>query len=296
MKNIVVIGAGTMGNGIAHTFAQSGFQVSLVDVKQENLDKALKTITTNLDRIIAKGNLTEEEKSSTLGNITTFTDLKDAAPNANLIVEAATENLELKLKIFAQIDELAPESCILATNTSSISITQIAAATKRPEKVIGMHFMNPVPIMKLVEIIKGYSTSKDTFDTIFEMSKNLGKVPVEVNDYPGFVANRILMPMINEAIETLYNGVAGVEEIDTVMKLGMAHPMGPLQLADFIGLDVCLAILNVMYDGFKNPKYAPNPLLVNMVMAGKKGVKSGEGFYDYSESKKAEKVSKMFLK
>ncbi len=296
MKNIVVIGAGTMGNGIAHTFAQSGFQVSLVDVKQENLDKALKTITTNLDRIIAKGNLTEEEKSSTLGNITTFTDLKDAAPNANLIVEAATENLELKLKIFAQIDELAPENCILATNTSSISITQIAAATKRPEKVIGMHFMNPVPIMKLVEIIKGYSTSKDTFDTIFEMSKNLGKVPVEVNDYPGFVANRILMPMINEAIETLYNGVAGVEEIDTVMKLGMAHLMGPLQLADFIGLDVCLAILNVMYDGFKNPKYAPNPLLVNMVMAGKKGVKSGEGFYDYSESKKAEKVSKMFLK
>ncbi|MFC0343864.1 3-hydroxyacyl-CoA dehydrogenase family protein [Epilithonimonas hispanica] len=296
MKNIVVIGAGTMGNGIAHTFAQSGFQVSLVNVKQENLDKALKTITSNLDRIIAKGNLTEEEKSSTLGNITTFTDLKDAAPNANLIVEAATENLELKLKIFAQIDELAPESCILATNTSSISITQIAAATKRPEKVIGMHFMNPVPIMKLVEIIKGYSTSKETFDTIFEMSKNLGKVPVEVNDYPGFVANRILMPMINEAIETLYNGVAGVEEIDTVMKLGMAHPMGPLQLADFIGLDVCLAILNVMYDGFKNPKYAPNPLLVNMVMAGKKGVKSGEGFYDYSESKKAEKVSKMFLK
>ncbi|PZU90928.1 MAG: 3-hydroxybutyryl-CoA dehydrogenase [Chryseobacterium sp.] len=296
MKNIVVIGAGTMGNGIAHTFAQSGFTVSLVDVKQENLDKALKTITTNLDRIIAKGNLTEEEKAKTLGNITTFTDLKDAALSADLIVEAATENLELKLKIFAQIDSLAPENCILATNTSSISITQIAAATKRPEKVIGMHFMNPVPIMKLVEIIKGYSTSKETFDSIFEMSKNLGKVPVEVNDYPGFVANRILMPMINEAIETLYNGVAGVEEIDTVMKLGMAHPMGPLQLADFIGLDVCLAILNVMYDGFKNPKYAPNPLLVNMVMAGKKGVKSGEGFYDYSESKKAEKVSKMFLK
>ncbi|WP_333852190.1 3-hydroxyacyl-CoA dehydrogenase family protein [Epilithonimonas sp.] len=296
MKNIVVIGAGTMGNGIAHTFAQSGFQVSLVDVKQDNLDRALKTITTNLDRIIAKGNLTEEEKANTLGNITTFTDLKDATPNADLIVEAATENLDLKLKIFNQIDELAPENCILATNTSSISITQIAAATKRPEKVIGMHFMNPVPIMKLVEIIKGYSTSKETFDIIFEMSKQLGKVPTEVNDYPGFVANRILMPMINEAIETLYNGVAGVEEIDTVMKLGMAHPMGPLQLADFIGLDVCLAILNVMYDGFKNPKYAPNPLLVNMVMAGKKGVKSGEGFYDYSESKKAEKVSKMFLK
>ncbi|MPS72195.1 MAG: 3-hydroxybutyryl-CoA dehydrogenase [Chryseobacterium sp.] len=295
-KNIVVIGAGTMGNGIAHTFAQSGFTVNLVDVKQENLDKALKTITTNLDRIIAKGNLTEEEKAQTLGNIKTFTDIKDAVTTADLIVEAATENLDLKLRIFSQMDELAPENCILATNTSSISITQIAAATKRPEKVIGMHFMNPVPIMKLVEIIKGYSTSKDTFDVIFEMSKNLGKIPVEVNDYPGFVANRILMPMINEAIETLYNGVAGVEEIDTVMKLGMAHPMGPLQLADFIGLDVCLAILNVMYEGFKNPKYAPNPLLVNMVMAGKKGVKSGEGFYDYSESKKAEKVSKMFLK
>lgn len=296
MKNIVVIGAGTMGNGIAHTFAQSGFAVSLVDVNQNSLDKAIQTITTNLDRIIAKGNLTEEEKAKTLANITTFTDLKEAAPNSDLIVEAATENLDLKLKIFKQIDELAPENCILATNTSSISITQIAAATNRPEKVIGMHFMNPVPIMKLVEIIKGYSTSKETFDTIFEMSKQLGKVPTEVNDYPGFVANRILMPMINEAIETLYNGVAGVEEIDTVMKLGMAHPMGPLQLADFIGLDVCLAILNVMYDGFKNPKYAPNPLLVNMVMAGKKGVKSGEGFYDYSESKKAEKVSKMFLK
>lgn len=296
MKNIVVIGAGTMGNGIAHTFAQSGFSVSLVDVKQDNLDLALKTITNNLDRIIAKGNLTDDEKKETLGNIRTFTNIADAATDADLIVEAATENLELKLKIFQQIDELAPERCILATNTSSISITQIAAATQRPEKVIGMHFMNPVPIMKLVEIIKGYSTSKATFDAIFEMSKNLGKVPVEVNDYPGFVANRILMPMINEAIETLYNGVAGVEEIDTVMKLGMAHPMGPLQLADFIGLDVCLAILNVMHDGFKNPKYAPNPLLVNMVMAGKKGVKSGEGFYDYSDSKKAEKVSKMFLK
>ncbi len=296
MKNIVVIGAGTMGNGIAHTFAQSGYAVSLVDVKKDNLDLALKTITNNLDRIIAKGNLTDDEKKETLGNIRTFTNIRDAATTADLIVEAATENLELKLKIFRQIDELAPEHCILATNTSSISITQIAAATQRPEKVIGMHFMNPVPIMKLVEIIKGYSTSKETFDAIFEMSKNLGKVPMEVNDYPGFVANRILMPMINEAIETLYNGVAGVEEIDTVMKLGMAHPMGPLQLADFIGLDVCLAILNVMYDGFKNPKYAPNPLLVNMVMAGKKGVKSGEGFYDYSETRKAEKVSSMFLK
>lgn len=296
IKNIVVIGAGTMGNGIAHTFAQSGFNVNLVDVSQDALDKGLKTITTNLDRIIAKGNLTEEQKAETLGNITTFTELKNAASNADLIVEAATENQDLKLKIFGQMDEFAPENCILATNTSSISITKIAASTKRADKVIGMHFMNPVPIMKLVEIIKGYSTSKETFDIIYEMSKTLGKVPVEVNDYPGFVANRILMPMINESIETLYNGVAGVEEIDTVMKLGMAHPMGPLQLADFIGLDVCLAILNVMYDGFKNPKYAPNPLLVNMVMAGKLGVKSGEGFYDYSESKKAEKVAKMFAK
>ncbi len=295
IKNIVVIGAGTMGNGIAHTFAQSGFKVNLVDVSQEALDRGLKTITTNLDRIIAKGNLTEEQKAETLGNITTFTALNEAVGSADLIVEAATENLDLKLKIFGQMDELAPAGCILATNTSSISITKIAAATKRADKVIGMHFMNPVPIMKLVEIIKGYSTSKETFDAIYEMSKTLGKVPVEVNDYPGFVANRILMPMINESIETLYNGVAGVEEIDTVMKLGMAHPMGPLQLADFIGLDVCLAILNVMYDGFKNPKYAPNPLLVNMVTAGKLGVKSGEGFYDYSESKKAEKVSKMFL-
>ncbi|WP_407405132.1 3-hydroxybutyryl-CoA dehydrogenase [Chryseobacterium sp.] len=296
MKNIVVIGAGTMGNGIAHTFAQSGFSVNLVDVSQEALDKGIKTITTNLDRIIAKGNLTEEQKEGTLSNITTFTTLKDAVSDAHLIVEAATENLELKLKIFGQMDEFAPENCILSTNTSSISITKIAAATKRADKVIGMHFMNPVPIMKLVEIIKGYSTSEETFDLVYNMSQTLGKVPVEVNDYPGFVANRILMPMINESIETLYNGVAGVEEIDTVMKLGMAHPMGPLQLADFIGLDVCLAILNVMYDGFKNPKYAPNPLLVNMVMAGKLGVKSGEGFYDYSESKKAEKVAKMFTK
>lgn len=295
MKNIVVIGAGTMGNGIAHTFAQTGFKVNLVDVSNEALEKGLKTITANLDRIVAKGNLTEEQKLSTLANISTSTTLEDAATNADLIVEAATENLDLKLKIFRQMDELAPENCILATNTSSISITKIASVTNRPEKVIGMHFMNPVPIMKLVEIIKGYSTSGETFEAVYEMSKNLGKTPVEVNDYPGFVANRILMPMINESIETLYNGVAGVEEIDTVMKLGMAHPMGPLQLADFIGLDVCLAILNVMYDGFKNPKYAPNPLLVNMVTAGKLGVKSGEGFYDYSESKKAEKVSKMFL-
>jgi 3-hydroxybutyryl-CoA dehydrogenase len=296
MKNIVVIGAGTMGNGIAHTFAQTGFQVKLVDIKIENLNRALETITKNLDRIVAKGNISEEQKNETLQNITCETSLQEAAKNADLIVEAATENLDLKLKIFAQMDEYSPENCILATNTSSISITKIASATNRPEKVIGMHFMNPVPIMKLVEIIKGYTTSKETFDDIFEMSKTLGKTPVEVNDYPGFVANRILMPMINEAIETLHHGVAGVEEIDTVMKLGMAHPMGPLQLADFIGLDVCLAILNVMYDGFKNPKYAPNPLLVNMVMAGKKGIKSGEGFYDYSESRKAEKVAKMFAK
>lgn len=296
MTNITVIGAGTMGNGIAHTFAQAGFKVNLADISQEALDKGLKTITTNLDRIIAKGNLTEDQKNETLGNITTFTELSEAVNSADLVVEAATENLELKLKIFRQMDEFSPENCILATNTSSISITQIAAVTKRPEKVIGMHFMNPVPVMKLVEIIKGYSTSQETYDAVAEMSKTLGKTPVEVNDYPGFVANRILMPMINESIETLYNNVAGVEEIDSVMKLGMSHPMGPLQLADFIGLDVCLAILNVMYDGFKNSKYAPNPLLVNMVMAGKLGVKSGEGFYDYSESKKAEKVSKMFLK
>ena len=296
MKNIVVIGAGTMGNGIAHTFAQAGFTVNLVDLKKANLDRALQIISKNLDRIIAKGNMTDEQKANTLNNISTYTTLEECAAQADLIVEAASENLDLKLKIFKQMDELAPENCILATNTSSISITKIASVTNRPEKVIGMHFMNPVPIMKLVEIIKGYSTSKETFDVIYELSKTLGKVPTEVNDYPGFVANRILMPMINEAIETLYNGVASVEEIDTVMKLGMAHPMGPLQLADFIGLDVCLAILNVMHDGFKNPKYAPNPLLVNMVTAGKLGVKSGEGFYDYAESRKAEKVSKMFAK
>ncbi|HAY3536731.1 3-hydroxybutyryl-CoA dehydrogenase [Elizabethkingia anophelis] len=295
-KNIVVIGAGTMGNGIAHTFAQTGFKVNLVDISQEALDRGIKTITTNLDRIIAKGNLTEEEKANTLANISTFTALEDAVKDADLIVEAATENIDLKLKIFQQMDAAAPADCILATNTSSISITKIASVTSRPEKVIGMHFMNPVPIMKLVEIIKGYSTSKETFSAIYEMSKTLGKVPVEVNDYPGFVANRILMPMINEAIYSLYEGVAGVEEIDTVMKLGMAHPMGPLQLADFIGLDVCLSIMNVLYDGFKNPKYAPCPLLVNMVTAKKLGVKSGEGFYDYSESKKAEKISKQFAK
>jgi len=296
MKNIAVIGAGTMGNGIAHTFAQSGFTVKLIDISEASLERGMKTIATNLDRMVAKGTITEDDKHKTIGNIITYTDMKDGVVGVDLVVEAATENINLKLKIFEQLEELTDENVILATNTSSISITQIAAVTKRADKVIGMHFMNPVPIMKLVEIIKGYSTSKETFDTIYNLSKTLGKTPTEVNDYPGFVANRILMPMINEAIETLYNGVAGVEEIDTVMKLGMAHPMGPLQLADFIGLDVCLSILNVMYDGFKNPKYAPNPLLVNMVMAGKMGVKSGEGFYDYSESKKAEKVSKQFLK
>lgn len=296
MKKIAVIGAGTMGNGIAHTFAQSGFTVKLIDISEASLERGMKTIATNLDRMVAKGTITEEDKHKTIGNIITYTDMKDGVVGVDLVVEAATENVGLKLKIFEQLEELTESNVILATNTSSISITQIAASTKRADKVIGMHFMNPVPIMKLIEIIKGYSTSKETFDTIYNLSKTLGKVPVEVNDYPGFVANRILMPMINEAIETLYNGVAGVEEIDTVMKLGMAHPMGPLQLADFIGLDVCLSILNVMYDGFKNPKYAPNPLLVNMVMAGKLGVKSGEGFYDYSESKKAEKVSKQFIK
>ncbi len=296
MKNIAVIGAGTMGNGIAHTFAQSGFTVKLIDISEASLERGMKTIATNLDRMVTKGTISEEDKHKTIGNIITYTDMKDGVVGVDLVVEAATENINLKLKIFEQLEELTESNVILATNTSSISITQIAAATKRADKVIGMHFMNPVPIMKLVEIIKGYSTSKETFDTIYNLSKTLGKTPTEVNDYPGFVANRILMPMINEAIETLYNGVAGVEEIDTVMKLGMAHPMGPLQLADFIGLDVCLSILNVMYDGFKNPKYAPNPLLVNMVMAGKLGVKSGEGFYDYSESKKAEKVSKQFIK
>jgi 3-hydroxybutyryl-CoA dehydrogenase len=295
MKNVTVIGAGTMGNGIAHTFAQSGFKVSLVDRSQESIDQGLGIIAKNLDRMIAKERITEADKEATLSNITSFTDLKEGVSKADLVVEAATENLGLKLQIFGDLDQFAPADCILSTNTSSISITQIAAATQRPDKVIGMHFMNPVPIMKLVEIIRGYSTSDEVTTTIMELSKQLGKTPTEVNDYPGFVANRILMPMINEAIETLFNGVAGVEEIDTVMKLGMAHPMGPLQLADFIGLDVCLSILNVMHDGFKNPKYAPCPLLVNMVMAGKKGVKSGEGFYDYSASRKAEVVSKSFL-
>jgi 3-hydroxybutyryl-CoA dehydrogenase len=294
MKNIAVIGAGTMGNGIAHTFAQSGYKVQLIDISQASLDKGIATITKNLDRQLAKERITEAQKQATLDNITTFTDMTEGVEYAGLVVEAATENVDLKLKIFRDLDAATGEDTILATNTSSISITQIAAVTNRPEKVIGMHFMNPVPIMKLVEIIRGYNTSDEVTTAIMDMSKDLGKVPVEVNDYPGFVANRILMPMINEAIETLYNGVAGVYEIDTVMKLGMAHPMGPLQLADFIGLDVCLSILGVMHDGFKNPKYAPCPLLVNMVRAGKLGIKSGEGFYDYSESRKAENVAKMF--
>ena len=294
MNKIAVIGAGTMGNGIAHVFAQSGFQVNLIDISESSLEKGVATITKNLDRMLAKEKISESDKSSTLERISTFTSLEGGVKGTDLVVEAATENLTIKLKIFEDLDSLCEANTILATNTSSISITQIAAATKRPDKVIGMHFMNPVPIMKLVEIIRGYSTSDAVTQTIMELSQKLGKTPTEVNDYPGFVANRILMPMINEAIETLYNGVAGVSEIDTVMKLGMAHPMGPLQLADFIGLDVCLSILNVMYDGFKNPKYAPCPLLVNMVMAGKLGVKSGEGFYDYTESRKAEKVSSQF--
>lgn len=294
MKNIAVIGAGTMGNGIAHTFAQSGFKVSLIDISEAAIERGINTIITNLDRMIAKGTITEADKKATIENIITYTDIKDGVVNADLVVEAATENVTLKLNIFKELSEVCKEEVILASNTSSISITQIASVVNNPSRVIGMHFMNPVPIMKLVEIIRGYNTTDEVTKTIMDLSEKLGKVPVEVNDYPGFVANRILMPMINESIETLYNGVAGVKEIDTVMKLGMAHPMGPLQLADFIGLDVCLSILNVMYDGFKNPKYAPCPLLVNMVMAGKLGVKSGEGFYDYSESKKAEKVAKMF--
>lgn len=294
MKNVAVIGAGTMGNGIAHTFAQSGFKVQLIDVSEAALKRGLNTITKNLDRMVAKERISEAQKEETLGNITTFTNITEGVEYASLVIEAATENLDLKLKIFKQLDEDCPDDTILATNTSSISITQIAAVTSRPEMVIGMHFMNPVPIMKLVEIIRGYNTSDAITNIIMEMSRTLGKTPVEVNDYPGFVANRILMPMLNESIETLYNGVAGVQEIDTVMKLGMAHPMGPLQLADFIGLDICLSILNVMYDGFKNPKYAPCPLLVNMVRAGKLGIKSGEGFYDYSESRKAEKVAEQF--
>jgi len=296
MKNIAVIGAGTMGNGIAHTFAQFDYKVNLIDVSPTSLDKGVETITKNLDRMVSKETISEDDKNRTLKNITTFTNLEEGVKNIDLVVEAATENVDLKLKIFRDLDKFCPKNTILASNTSSISITQIASVTSRPGMVIGMHFMNPVPIMKLVEIIKGYSTNEETFKTVVELSKKLNKVPVEVNDYPGFVANRILMPMINEAVETLYNGVAGVKEIDTVMILGMAHPMGPLALADFIGLDVCLSILKVMYEGFKNPKYAPCPLLVNMVMAGKLGAKSGEGFYDYSQNRKAENVSSQFSK
>ena len=296
MKNIAVIGAGTMGNGIAHVFAQFGHTVTLIDVSQDALDKAKATITKNLDRQVSKGTLSEEEKLITLSNITTDTSIENGVKNVQLVVEAATENIELKLKIFNELDRVCAPEVILASNTSSISITKIASVTNRPDKVIGMHFMNPVPVMKLVEIIRGYSTSDEVTALIMDTSRKLNKVPVEVNDYPGFVANRILMPMINEAIYTLYEGVAGVEEIDTVMKLGMAHPMGPLQLADFIGLDVCLAIMRVLHDGFGNPKYAPCPLLVNMVTAGKKGVKSGEGFYSWTHGTKELVVAANFSK
>lgn len=294
MKNITVIGAGTMGNGIAHVFAQNNFKVQLVDISADALDKALLRIESNLGRLLSKEKISEATLKTTLSNITLNTSMEEGLKNADLVIEAATENTHLKLKIFADIDAMAPAKAILATNTSSISITKIAAITKRPDKVIGMHFMNPVPLMKLVEVIRGYSTSDEVTEQIMALSADLNKVPVEVNDYPGFIANRILMPMINEAVFSLFEGVAGVYEIDTVMKLGMAHPMGPLQLADFIGLDVCLAILKVLQDGFGNPKYAPCPLLVNMVNAGKLGVKSGEGFYDYSESRKAEKIAKQF--
>ncbi|MDA0719456.1 MAG: 3-hydroxybutyryl-CoA dehydrogenase [Bacteroidetes bacterium] len=294
MKNVAVIGAGTMGNGIAHTFAQNDFRVQLIDVSKQALDKGLSTIEANLDRMLAKGSITQEIKTKTLANITTYTSLEAGVEYASLVVEAATEQEALKKSIFKDLDRFCPDDTILATNTSSISITAIAAVTNRPDRVIGMHFMNPVPLMKLVEIISGYSTSQETFQVVKEMSEKLGKTPVSVQDYPGFVANRILIPMINEAIFTLHTGVAGVKEIDQIMKLGMAHPMGPLQLADFIGLDVCLSILNVMHQGFKESKFAPCPLLVNMVQAGKLGVKSKEGFYDYSESKKAEKVAARF--
>ncbi len=296
IKNISVIGAGTMGNGIAHVFAQNGFAVNLIDVNPTQLQRALATIGKNLDRQITKGTITEADKKTTLQNISILSDIPEGVKNAELIIEAATENLELKASIFHKMDEASPANCILATNTSSISITKIAAITKRPELVIGMHFMNPVPVMKLVEVINGYSTKKEVTDTIVALSKQLGKIPCIVNDYPGFIANRILMPMINEAIYSLYEGVAGVEEIDTVMKLGMAHPMGPLQLADFIGLDVCLSIMHVLHDGFGNPKYAPCPLLVNMVTAGRLGIKSGEGFYLYNAASKDLVVSPSFSK
>jgi 3-hydroxybutyryl-CoA dehydrogenase len=296
MTTIAVIGAGTMGNGIAHVFAQNGYKVNLIDVNEAQLEKAKTTIAKNLDRQVTKGSITEDIKTSTLNNITTYTELTSGVKDAQLVIEAATENVDLKLKIFKQIDDAAPEGCILATNTSSISITKIAAVTKRPQQVIGMHFMNPVPVMKLVEIINGYATNNTVSTTIAALSKKIGKIPCVVNDYPGFIANRILMPMINEAIYSLYEGVAGVAEIDTVMKLGMAHPMGPLQLADFIGLDVCHSILKVLQDGFGNPKYAPCPLLVNMVLAGKLGVKNGEGFYLYTPDSKDLVVSSQFLK
>ena len=296
INKVAVIGAGTMGNGIAHVFAQAGYSVTLIDVSAPQLEKAIATITKNFDRQVSKGAVTEEQKQTALSNIITQTDLAIGVSKADLVVEAATENTELKLKIFQQIDAAAPAGCLLATNTSSISITKIAAATKRPGLVIGMHFMNPVPVMKLVEIINGYATKKEVTNTIVELSRKLGKIPCVVNDYPGFIANRILMPMINEAIYSLYEGVAGVEEIDTVMKLGMAHPMGPLQLADFIGLDVCHSILKVLHDGFGNPKYAPCPLLVNMVTAGKLGIKTGEGFYTYTAGSKDFVVSERFKK
>jgi 3-hydroxybutyryl-CoA dehydrogenase len=295
IKNIAVIGAGTMGNGIAHVFAQNGFSVTLIDVSQNQLDKAIANIKKNLDRQISKNIISEEIKNKTIQNISTFTSLKEGVEKSDLVIEATTENLNLKLKIFREIDEFASLNCILASNTSSISITKIASVTKRPSRVIGIHFMNPVPVMKLVEIINGYSTDKKVSETILNLSNQIGKVPCEVNDYPGFVANRILMPMINEAIYTLYENVAGVEEIDTIMKLGMAHPMGPLQLADFIGLDVCLSILNVLHDGFGNPKYAPCPLLTNMVNANNLGIKTGEGFYKYAAGKKELIVSERFI-
>jgi len=294
MKNIAVIGSGTMGNGIAHLFSQYGFQVSMIDIHQDALDKAMVTIGKNFDRQIGKGILTEEEKAQGLNNIQTFTEIGQGVQNADLVIEAATENIAIKLEIFKQLDNLCPASTILSSNTSSISITKIAAVTKRADRVIGMHFMNPVPVMKLIEVIRGYATSDEVTVQIMELSRKIGKIPVEVNDYPGFVANRILMPMINEAIYTLYEGVAGIEEIDTVMKLGMAHPMGPLQLADFIGLDVCLSILQVLHDGFGNPKYAPCPLLVNMVTAGYKGIKTGEGFYKHTPGSKDLTVSERF--
>jgi len=296
MKNIAVIGSGTMGNGITHVFAQYGYKVAMIDISADALKKALATIEKNLDRQVSKGSITEAIKTSTLANITTFTDIKEGVKKAELVVEAATENVDLKLNIFRQLDEAAEPNTILASNTSSISITKIASVTKRPDKVIGMHFMNPVPVMKLVEVIRGYATSNEVTAIIMELSKKLDKVPTEVNDYPGFVANRILMPMINEAIYSLYEGVAGVEEIDTVMKLGMAHPMGPLQLADFIGLDVCLSILRVLHEGFGNPKYAPCPLLVNMVQAGHKGIKSGAGFYSWTHGTKDLVVAGRFRK